>query len=89
VGVVNKLLTVLLNVLLWDNHASFVGVSILFVTYIFRLFISFIVAGIGALSVCILGATLYEQAPMRPVSKSPNPDVPADSDVEILVENDE
>jgi solute carrier family 35 len=45
VGVMNKMLTVLINVLIWDKHASAVG--------------------IGSLAVCLLGGSLYEQAPAR------------------------
>ena len=45
VGVMNKMLTVAMNVLVWDNHAS--------------------TAGIASLGVCILGGSLYQQAPLR------------------------
>ena len=39
--------TVLINVLIWGQHAS--------------------LAGIGALCVCLVGATLYQQSPLRHV----------------------
>jgi len=45
VGVMNKMITVLVNVLMWDNHASMVG--------------------IGSLVICLLGGSLYQQAPLR------------------------
>ena len=41
----NKMLTVTVNVLIWDKHAS--------------------AAGIGALCVCLLGGSLYQQAPLK------------------------
>jgi hypothetical protein len=49
VGVMNKMLTVTVNVLIWDKHAS--------------------ASGIGALCVCLLGGSLYQQAPLK---ESPN-----------------
>ena len=45
IGVINKLLTVLINTLIWDQHATPVGVA--------------------SLIVCLLGGSLYEQAPLR------------------------
>lgn len=45
VGVVNKMLTVSVNVLIWDQHAS--------------------AAGLLSLGVCLLGGSLYQQAPQR------------------------
>jgi len=44
-GVANKMATVLVNMLIWDQHASATGVA--------------------WLGVCLLGATAYQQAPMR------------------------
>jgi len=43
-GVANKMLTVLVNVIIWDQHAS--------------------AAGVISLLVCLLGASLYQQAPL-------------------------
>ena len=45
VGVMNKMLTVTVNVLIWDKHAS--------------------VSGIFSLAVCLIGGSLYQQAPPR------------------------
>jgi len=45
VGVLNKMGTITVNVLIWDNHASW--------------------QGLGALMFCLLGGTLYQQAPLR------------------------
>jgi len=45
VGVINKLLTVLVNVLIWDNHASMIGIT--------------------CLLLCLIGAVVYEPAPLR------------------------
>jgi len=45
VGVMNKMLTVTVNVLIWDKHAS--------------------PAGISSLLVCLVGGSLYQQAPPR------------------------
>lgn len=45
VGVINKCLTILLNCLIWDNHAP--------------------PAGIASLFLCLIGGSLYQQAPMR------------------------
>ena len=45
IGVMNKLLTVLINVSIWDKHASPLG--------------------IGALCICLLGGSLYQQSPLR------------------------
>ena len=41
----NKMLTVTVNVLIWDKHASSTGIA--------------------ALCVCLLGGSLYKQAPLR------------------------
>mmetsp|Transcript_27594 Transcript_27594/g.45929 ORF Transcript_27594/g.45929 Transcript_27594/m.45929 type:complete len:717 (+) Transcript_27594:77-2227(+) len=45
IGVANKMLTVLVNLLIWDYHASPIGIL--------------------CLTICLLGATLYQQAPLR------------------------
>ena len=45
IGVMNKCLTVLLNLIVWDQHAP--------------------PGGIICLLVCLLGGSLYRQAPMR------------------------
>ena len=45
VGVMNKMLTVTVNVLIWDKHASSTG--------------------IGALCICLLGGSIYQQSPLR------------------------
>ena len=45
VGVTNKMLTVTVNVLIWDKHAS---------PY-----------GIASLLLCLIGGSLYQQAPLR------------------------
>jgi GDP-mannose transporter len=45
VGVMNKMLTVMVNVVIWDKHAS---------SY-----------GIGALVLCLVGGSLYQQSPLR------------------------
>ena len=45
IGVVNKMITILINTLIWDNHAS---------SY-----------GIASLMVCIVGGTIYRQAPLQ------------------------
>ena len=42
----NKMLTVTVNVMIWDKHASN--------------------AGIGALCLCLIGGSLYQQAPLKP-----------------------
>jgi len=52
VGVMNKMLTVTVNVLIWDKHASN--------------------SGIAALLVCLMGGSLYQQAPPRS-SHEPEP----------------
>jgi GDP-mannose transporter len=49
-GVANKMLTVLANVLLWDKHATPLG--------------------IGCLALCLIAASAYQQAPMRPGARS-------------------
>lgn len=45
IGVMNKCLTVLLNLLIWDQHAA--------------------PAGIASLFLCLIGGSLYKQAPLR------------------------
>jgi len=45
IGVMNKCLTVLLNMLVWDQHAPPLGIASLFI--------------------CLLGGSIYQQAPMR------------------------
>jgi drug/metabolite transporter (DMT)-like permease len=45
IGVMNKCLTVVLNVSIWDQHAP--------------------PGGIACLALCLLGGTIYQQAPMR------------------------
>lgn len=45
VGVINKCLTILLNVAIWDQHAPFDAIMCLFV--------------------CLIGGSVYQQAPMR------------------------
>jgi GDP-mannose transporter len=45
IGVMNKCLTVLLNLLVWDQHAP--------------------PGGIASLNLCLIGGSLYRQAPMR------------------------
>lgn len=60
VGVMNKCLTILLNLAIWDQHAK--------------------AGGIASLLLCLVGGTIYRQAPMRgaadslPVSKEQPPD---------------
>jgi len=51
VGVMNKMLTITINVLIWDNHASGYGIF--------------------SLSVCLVGGSLYQQAPPRGVGHCP------------------
>uniref|UniRef100_A0A7S4BTG6 Sugar phosphate transporter domain-containing protein n=1 Tax=Chrysotila carterae TaxID=13221 RepID=A0A7S4BTG6_CHRCT len=53
VGVMNKMLTVTVNVLIWDKHASSVG--------------------IGSLILCLVGGSLYQQAPPRNASVAHEP----------------
>jgi len=53
IGILNKLLTVLLNILVWDNHSSMMGTLCL----------------LG----CLVGGSLYQQAPMRSL---PRPEAP-------------
>jgi len=54
IGVINKCLTIFLNLLIWDQHAP--------------------VGGIASLFVCLVGGTLYRQAPMRSVGASKDAD---------------
>lgn len=49
IGVMNKCLTVLLNLLVWDQHAA--------------------PAGIASLFLCLVGGSIYKQAPMRSAVK--------------------
>jgi len=53
VGVMNKMLTVTVNVMIWDKHASS--------------------SGIGALCLCLVGGTLYQQAPLRETAPTESP----------------
>jgi hypothetical protein len=55
VGVMNKMLTVTVNVLIWDKHASS--------------------RGIFSLALCLIGGSLYQQAPdaSRPTPRPPLP----------------
>lgn len=50
IGVMNKCLTVVLNVCIWDQHAP--------------------AGGIACLGLCLLGGTIYKQAPMRSMSST-------------------
>jgi drug/metabolite transporter (DMT)-like permease len=50
IGVMNKCLTVVLNVSIWDQHAP--------------------PGGIACLAICLVGGTIYQQAPMRSLSNS-------------------
>lgn len=50
IGVMNKCLTILINLSMWDQHAP--------------------PGGIAALFLCLVGGSLYRQAPMRIVSLS-------------------
>lgn len=54
IGVMNKCLTVLMNLLIWDNHASALGIASLFL--------------------CLVGGTIYRQAPMRNATTSQEED---------------
>lgn len=45
IGVMNKCLTILLNYMVWDNHAK--------------------PAGIACLFLCLVGGSVYKQAPMK------------------------
>mmetsp|Transcript_1432 Transcript_1432/g.1986 ORF Transcript_1432/g.1986 Transcript_1432/m.1986 type:complete len:344 (-) Transcript_1432:24-1055(-) len=45
IGVMNKCITIISNVLIWDKHAS--------------------ATGIGFLFLCLVGGSIYQQAPMR------------------------
>lgn len=49
IGVMNKCLTVLLNLVIWDQHAA--------------------PAGIASLFLCLVGGSIYQQAPMRKTTK--------------------
>jgi hypothetical protein len=50
IGVINKCLTILVNFMMWDQHAP--------------------TAGIACLLLCLVGGSLYQQAPMREVGLS-------------------
>jgi drug/metabolite transporter (DMT)-like permease len=52
IGVMNKCLTILLNLAIWDKHAP--------------------PAGIASLVLCLVGGTLYQQAPMRTGNSTPS-----------------
>lgn len=65
VGVMNKMLTISLNVLIWDKHAS--G------------------AGMASLSLCLVGGTLYQQAPLR-VNPSAPRELPTEEEDELVDE---
>lgn len=49
VGVMNKCLTILLNYVVWDNHATGKGIACLFL--------------------CLVGGSVYKQAPMRTTTR--------------------
>ena len=49
IGVMNKCLTILLNYMVWDNHAKPVGIA--------------------CLLLCLVGGSIYQQAPMKKVDK--------------------
>jgi hypothetical protein len=51
IGVINKCLTILLNLIVWDQHAA--------------------PGGILSLFLCLVGGSLYRQAPMRKVRVGP------------------
>jgi GDP-mannose transporter len=64
IGILNKLLTVFLNILVWDNHSSTIGTLCL----------------LG----CLVGGSLYKQAPMRvlrvePIASSPKSPIPVET----------
>mmetsp|Transcript_20041 Transcript_20041/g.30378 ORF Transcript_20041/g.30378 Transcript_20041/m.30378 type:complete len:369 (+) Transcript_20041:173-1279(+) len=63
IGVMNKCLTVLLNLLIWDNHASTLGILSLFL--------------------CLVGGSVYRQAPMRSNTSRQDlsPLIPKDDDI--------
>jgi hypothetical protein len=50
IGVMNKCLTILINLSMWDQHAP--------------------LGGIASLFLCLVGGSLYQQAPMREVAFS-------------------
>merc|ERR1712048_537478 len=62
VGVVNKFLTIFVNVIMWDQHAN--------------------MQGICGLVVCLLGATFYQQAPLRESEKAEIQFKPISSNIE-------
>jgi len=45
IGVINKCMTVIVNLMIWDQHAPPLGIA--------------------SLSLCIIGGSLYQQAPMK------------------------
>jgi len=51
IGVMNKCLTVIINYMIWDNHAK--------------------PAGIACLALCLVGGSVYKQAPMRKTERHP------------------
>jgi hypothetical protein len=59
IGVMNKCLTILINLSMWDQHAP--------------------PGGIASLFLCLVGGSLYRQAPMREVSLS-NKEVASQAD---------
>lgn len=78
IGVMNKCITVLANVMIWDKHAS--------------------ATGIGFLALCLVGGTIYQQAPLRnvPLAKPSREELTASEhgsgiwdDDEASLENDE
>jgi GDP-mannose transporter len=60
IGVMNKCLTVIVNLMIWDQHAA--------------------PAGILSLFLCLVGGSLYQQAPLRKTNQKPTRDdvVPQD-----------
>jgi len=67
IGVLNKMLTVLINVVMWEHHAS--------------------PTGIASLAACLLGGSLYQQAPLRKEAnheaKTLLDDEPSDEDASV------
>lgn len=61
IGVMNKCLTVFLNLCIWDQHAP--------------------PGGIACLGICLLGGTIYKQAPMRSTASTSAAVVAANADV--------
>ena len=69
IGVMNKMLTVTVNVLIWDNHASS--------------------AGIGALCICLVGGSIYQQAPLRDTGRGNKGEVTALRETNVETDVDE